>query len=76
MNYFNDNSAKNQAAAQTLGLGALQGACAGRQTAKGALRDRVCRLRREADQLEALLKALPEELPGAADAALWEIAIR
>jgi glycine/D-amino acid oxidase-like deaminating enzyme len=59
----------NMAAAQ----GQISGAC--RQGAKSLLRDRVHRLRREADQLEALIKSLPEELPHIADEALWNLAI-
>lgn len=50
-------------------------AAGGRQSAKGVLRDRIHRLRREAEQLEALAKALPEELPQRADQALWDLLI-
>lgn len=42
-----------------------------RMTARGQIEQRIGRLRREADNLEALLKALPMELPPAADEALW-----
>ena len=74
MNCASDYSANMQ------GIGALSGAgmqaCEARQSAKGRLRDRIKRLRREADQLEALCKALPEELPAAAEDALWGLATR
>lgn len=65
------------AAAGLGGQGAAVGDCiAARQSARGVLSDRVQRLRREADQLEALSRALPEELPRGADEALWELLIR
>jgi hypothetical protein len=44
-----------------------------RQSAKGVLRQRVASLRTEADRLEALGRALPEELPTKADEALWAL---
>ena len=47
----------------------------GRQSAKGVIRDRARQLRNEADRLEALARALPEELPPQADQALWDLAI-
>lgn len=51
-------------------------ACAGgRQSAKGVIRDRARQLHAEADRLEALARALPEELPPQADQALWDLAI-
>lgn len=46
--------------------------CAMRQSARGVLEDRIAKLRREADHLEALKNALPE-LEGEADAALWDL---
>ena len=46
-----------------------------RRSAKGLMRDRAERLRREADQLEALARALPEELPLGADGALWDLLV-
>lgn len=79
MNYAKDEARQSGYFAQGLWQNAaspLQGDIASRQSAKDALRDRVAQLRREAERLDALLKALPEELPAAADAALWEIAIR
>lgn len=46
-----------------------------RQSAKSVIRNRVLRLRDEANQLEALLRALPEELPPQADQALYSLSI-
>jgi hypothetical protein len=56
-------------------IGASLGDACGRQSAKGVIRDRVRQLRAEADRLDALARALPEELPPQADQALWDIAI-
>lgn len=64
------------AVAGRAGQGAMLGECTARQSARGVLRDRANRMRREADQLEALSRALPEELPRGADEALWELLIR
>jgi hypothetical protein len=73
------NELKNQNLVGRQMLGDVGGAigqrAAARQSAKGVLRDRVDRLRREADRLEALCKALPEEMPPMADEALWDLAI-
>lgn len=65
--YATDRGAMLGAAAQ------MDGCAAGRMSSKGALRQRVHFLRREADRLEALSRALPEELPVAADEALWDL---
>lgn len=48
-------------------------ACCARQNAKGAIRDRASRLRREADRLEALAQSLPEAMLPAVDEALWDL---
>lgn len=48
----------------------------GRMNARAALQRRVARLRYEADALEALLRALPMELPEHADFALWDLAMK
>jgi hypothetical protein len=50
-------------------------ACAGRMSARNVLIDRANRLRREADGLMALSRAIPENFPHDADEALWELAI-
>lgn len=80
--YENSNQDQCNAAAQFGGYGRpirgegvmqAQGECAMRQTAKGAIRVRVNQLRREADRLEALAKALPEELPMPADEVLYDL---
>lgn len=58
-------------------VGLIQGAAMGecsRQSAKNVIRDRARQLRNEADRLEALARALPEELPSLADQALWDLA--
>lgn len=56
------------------GQGAYGGPC--RMTARAAIGERIRKLRREADNLEALLKSLPMELPHPADEALWEMTLR
>jgi hypothetical protein len=56
-------------------IGASLGDACGRQSAKGVIRDRVRQLRSQADELEALARALPEELPPQADAVLWRLVI-
>lgn len=48
---------------------------AARMTARGELEAKIQRLRNEANYLEALLKALPPELPRDADHALWALVI-
>ena len=53
-------------------LGSAIGNCQMRQSAIGVLDDRIARLRREADELEALKRALPE-LGAEADYALWRV---
>jgi hypothetical protein len=63
---------------QMVGAAALGSALAGgyapsRPSAKAALRERIANLRREADRLEVLSKALPEELPRQADDALFDL---
>lgn len=45
--------------------------CAARESGKRALMDVVRRLRREADQIEALARAIPDNFPADADAGLW-----
>jgi hypothetical protein len=55
--------------------GAAVGDCCARQSAKSVIRDRVRQLRGQADELEALARALPEELPPQADAVLWRLVI-
>lgn len=40
---------------------------------RGVLIDKINRLRREADDLEELAKALPLELPYKADEAMWRL---
>lgn len=48
---------------------------ASRMSAYGAILDRIGRLRREADQLEALLDILPRVLPVGADEGLWKLVV-
>lgn len=51
-----------------------RGGCAGsptRMNARATLQDRIQRLRREADHLEALNNLLPMQIPPEADEALW-----
>ncbi len=48
-------------------------ACSARENAKGAIRERARRLRREAERLETLAQSLPEVMPAAADEALWDL---
>lgn len=46
-----------------------------RMSARGALIDRARRLHREAAQLEALARSIPENFPHDADEALWTLAV-
>lgn len=50
--------------------------CAGRQSGRGVLLDRAARLEREAAGLRALASAIPDNFPGDADEALWELALQ
>lgn len=54
----------------------LASAARGRQSGRGALLSRVHILRQQADRLEALAMAIPENFPLDADAGLWEIVSR
>lgn len=47
-----------------------------RMTARSLLEQRLHGLHHEARCLEALLKALPQELPEQADLALWDLALK
>jgi hypothetical protein len=49
-------------------------ACAGRLSGRAALLARADHLRREAAQIEALARAIPENFPFDADEALWGLA--
>lgn len=71
---YQDASSAWPRVAQGISGGAQMGECA-RQSAKGVIRDRARHLRAEADRLEALARALPEEMPPQADQALWDLAI-
>ena len=62
------DNAKMNTTAQT-------GNCGSRLNGKAAVQDVIDRWRRKADQYEALLKEMPEELSPAADEALWEVAM-
>lgn len=48
---------------------------ASRLNAAAAIEEHIMRLRQRADGLEALLNALPRELPPKADEALWQLVI-
>ena len=48
---------------------------ASRMNARATLQDRIERLRREADQLEALSNLLPLQIPPEADVALWQLLV-
>lgn len=50
-------------------------ASCGRQNAHAVIGERIGQLRREADELETLLDALPAKLPPDADLALWGLVI-
>lgn len=58
--------------AAQVGIGRA-GAVLNRPTAQGAIVERIERLRREADELEALVRALPLSLPYNADAVLYQL---
>jgi hypothetical protein len=50
-------------------------ACAGRMNARAVILERAARLHRQANALEGLARAIPENFPHDADEALWELAI-
>lgn len=54
---------------------AIGGLIASRQSGRAALFERVTKLRREADRLEALARAIPENFPLDADEGLWELVV-
>jgi hypothetical protein len=54
----------------------VMGLEAGRQSACGVLLERAAQLRREANQLEALARAIPENFPADADQGLWNLAVK
>lgn len=47
--------------------------CSSRKSARSLLNERVCALRRQADDLEILSEQLPQVLSREADQALWRI---
>jgi hypothetical protein len=49
--------------------------CAARQSARNALLMRAMHLHEEARQLEGLARAIPENFPADAEAALWRLAV-
>jgi hypothetical protein len=64
---------ERQMVGAALGSALAGGYAPSRPSAKAALRERIANLRREADRLEVLSKALPEELPRQADDALFDL---
>jgi hypothetical protein len=56
--------------------GGIADGCAARQSGKNALLSKVRMLRSQADRIEALAYAIPDNFPLDADAGLWEIASR
>jgi hypothetical protein len=64
---------ERQMVGAALGSALAGGYAPSRPSAKAALRERIANLRREADRLEALSKALPEEMPRQADDALFDL---
>lgn len=61
---------------QGMEIGGANTCGVGRMSARAILEQRIARLRSEAERLEALLRALPMELPPAADEALWDLVCR
>lgn len=53
-----------------------EGCHLGRESARSRIKQTILYLREKADELQALLDALPDDLPLKADSALWSMAIR
>lgn len=49
--------------------------CCGRQSAPAVIEDQIRRLRKQADNLETILNALPRQLTREQDEALWQVFI-
>ena len=72
-----NESAKRAVAEHAGTTGSPMGmAVGGRQSGKNALLGKVRQLRQQADRIEALAMAIPENFPLDADAGLWDIAQR
>jgi hypothetical protein len=73
MEGLNMREGQNTTCGGVMGAMSQADTCGSRMNAKAVLRQRVASLRMEADRLEALARALPEELPPRADEALWDL---